>query len=148
LVQGNAGNDVVVGGGGNDSLFGAGGVDTLIGVDTDAIQPGMGEIDQFRGNADADLFVLGDALTSYYNDGNNTNSGVSDYGLMKDFVVGEDVIQLSGSASNYFLAASPAKLPKGTAIFLETGTTDELIGIVRNVSLAQLDLTSSSFSYV
>jgi beta propeller repeat protein len=148
LVQGNAGNDVVVGGGGNDSLFGASGLDTLIGVDTDAIQPGMGEIDQFRGNADADLFVLGDALTSYYNDGNNTNAGVSDYGWIKDFVVGEDVIQLSGSASNYFLAASPAKLPKGTAIFLETGTTDELIGIVRNVPLAQLDLASSSFSYV
>jgi beta propeller repeat protein len=148
LLRGNNGDDIVVGGEGNDRLFGGNGLDTLVGVDAENYQPGIGEIDQLNGVTGVDHFVLGDELSVYYEDGNTMTSGVSDYGWIKDFVVGEDVIQLSGSASNYFLAASPAKLPKGTAIFLETGTTDELIGIVRNVPLAQLELTSSSFSYV
>jgi subtilisin family serine protease len=145
---GNAGNDVMYGGKGNDTLRGGAGADVLTGVNVIDALPGLGEIDRLTGNADTDTFALGDASKVYYDDGNNTTSGVNDYGLILDFTVGTDIIQLRGNASNYLLAASPTGLPSGTAIFLETGTTDELIGIVRNVPLAQLNLTTSSFSYI
>ncbi|MGB5899895.1 MAG: SdrD B-like domain-containing protein [Geitlerinemataceae cyanobacterium] len=145
---GNAGNDLLYGGKGNDNLRGGSGTDVLTGINTLDALPGLGEIDRLRGNADIDTFALADSDRTYYNDGDDTHSGFGDYGWIQDFTVGEDVIQLSGSASNYSLAESPSGLPTGTAIFLETGSTDELIGIVRNVPLAQLDLTDSSFSYV
>jgi subtilisin family serine protease len=147
-VRGNKGDDLVVGGEGNDRVYGGDGMDTLIGVDPNNSQPGLGEIDELYGVQGGDRFVLGDASKVYYNDGDDTTSGLNDYASIEDFVLGQNVIQLSGNASNYFLAASPTGLSSGTAIFLETGNTDELIGVVRNVPLAQLELTSSSFSYV
>jgi subtilisin family serine protease len=147
-LLGNAGNDLMYGGKGNDTLRGGAGADVLTGVNVLDALPGLGEIDRLTGNADTDTFALGDASKVYYDDGNNTNSGVNDYGLIVDFSVGTDIIQLRGNASNYVLATSAVGLPPGTAIFRETGTTDELIGIVRNIPLNQLNLTTSSFSYI
>ncbi|HIK51512.1 MAG TPA: choice-of-anchor J domain-containing protein, partial [Oscillatoriales cyanobacterium M59_W2019_021] len=147
-LLGNLENDVLYGGKGNDNLQGGPGADVLTGINILDALPGLGEIDQLQGNADIDTFVLADSDGTYYNDGDDLSFGFEDYGFILDFTVGEDVIRLSGGASAYFLAESPTGLPSGTAIFLATETQDELIGIVRNVPLAQLDLTGSSFSYV
>jgi RTX calcium-binding nonapeptide repeat (4 copies) len=147
-MRGNKGDDLVVGGLGSDRVFGGDGMDTLVGAQPDTTQPGLAEIDELTGYQGADTFILGDALTVYYDDGDEGSSGWNDYGLVQSFNGGEDIIQLSGRASDYFLAASPSGLPAGTAIFRETGNTDDLIGIVGNVRLSQLNLTSSSFRYV
>ncbi|NEO56782.1 MAG: hemolysin [Okeania sp. SIO3B5] len=137
-LNGGRGNDILNGGTGNDELNGGIGNDTLIGVDITSAQPGYNEIDTLHGNADADLFILGDDSQVYY-----TGNGVKDYAQIDSFNGAEgDQIQLSGSASDYTLEENVSKLPKGTAIY----HNDDLVGVVRNV--INMDLNSSDFSFV
>ncbi|WP_264322338.1 SdrD B-like domain-containing protein [Zarconia navalis] len=143
-LQGGGGDDTLVGGTGNDIAIGGAGMDVLIGVDPESSQPGLGEVDRFRGNDDGDTFVLGDALAVYYDDGNDATSGGGDRGVIVDFAVGEDTIQLHGTASDYELQSAS----NGTNIFLKTDNVSELIGLVRNVDVSELDLESSSFAFV
>jgi serralysin len=147
-VYGEDGDDVLVGGSGKDTVIGGSGKDTLIGTFASGdTSTGRGEIDKLTGNAGADLFILGDRTSAFYNGGNTSSSGIEDYALIDDFSLADgDVIQLNGSASNYSLANTPSGLPSGTAIFLKTSGVDELIGIVQNVNT--LSLASSAFSFV
>nr|MCM0593777.1 family 16 glycosylhydrolase [Gloeotrichia echinulata DEX184] len=149
-IFGGAGNDILKGGSGNNTLNGGDGNDILIGVNSTAVQPGLGEIDILTGGAGQDKFVLGDATKFYYNDGNNLVAGLGDYALITDFNAVQDVIQLSGKASDYLLGA--VSFASGTGIYRDTNTdgalssTDELIAVVQGNT--GFNLTQSSFLYV
>ena len=145
LLSGGDREDTITGGQGNDTLLGGDNDDVLIGVDPTASQPGMDEVDTLTGDEpgdeDDDIFVLGDESQVYYDNGNE-----ADYALITDFD-DQDMIRLSGSAGDYELGTSPTDLPGGTAIFLTTGGTDELIGIVQDTSNLDL-LDDKVFSFV
>ena len=99
ILNGNNGNDVLIGGTGNDKLYGGNGNDILIGVDPTSTIAGRGEYDILQGDAGADRYILGDSRQVYYNDGNNTNTGRSDYADIVGFSATQgDVIQLKGKA--------------------------------------------------
>lgn len=130
------GDDVVIGGSGNDGIFGGRGNDTIAGVDIASDTPGFDEIDTLQGGEGSDLFELGDADDFYYDDGQilspgNIPIGLGDYGLIEDFAIADDLIQLNGSAEQYFLEStqndSPFNennLPVGTAIYRFTPGDD------------------------
>nr|WP_306466890.1 Calx-beta domain-containing protein [Thermoleptolyngbya sichuanensis] len=145
LTGTNAG-EMLVGLRGNDRLNGRGGNDILIGVNPNTRTPGRNEIDQLTGGPGRDLFVLGDQQRVFYDDGKRNNAGLKDYALIKDFNPQQDAIQLHGKASDYRLGSAPQGLPRGNAIFLETGRTDELIAIVQGNG--KLNLNSSMFQFV
>ncbi|MFE4105612.1 calcium-binding protein [Almyronema epifaneia] len=139
---GEAGDDVLEGGLGRDILKGGSGQDQLIGTDPSAPQVGLAEQDDLIGGSDADTFWLGDATQSFYGSG-----GDSDYALIHDFRANQgDVIQLHGRAEQYSLGSAPAGQPKGTAIYLNTASGEDLIAVVKGN--ANLDLASSSFDFV
>jgi Ca2+-binding RTX toxin-like protein len=146
-VYGDDGDDSVNGGSGNDSVFGGEGSDTLTGITTLSPQPGLGEVDVLTGNEGDDVFVLGQVLPTgaqsvFYDDGDYTTPGTSDYALITDFgIEGDgDKIQLVGQAGDYSLGASPDNLSSGTAIFVNDGASPELIAIVVGVSPDTLNL--------
>lgn len=148
-MSGDDGNDSIVGGAGNDSLSGGNGSDTLSGVDASNTAPGKGELDTVIGGLGSDRFVLGDASKgAYYNDGNASNSGTSDFALITGFNSTDDFIQLAGVASNYILSASVGN----TDIYRDNDGTpgfsinDELIARVAGVT--GLNLGASYFVYV
>ncbi|CAD5924751.1 polysaccharide deacetylase family protein [Planktothrix agardhii] len=142
-LNGNAGNDLLNGDAGNDTLNGGNGDDTLIGVDSTSATPGKGEIDVLTGGQNKDRFVLGDSKQAYYKD-----TGSGDYALISDFKLGDDIIQLYGSASNYQLQTKYSLGNNtGTAIWLTTSGSKELIAIVK--ADKTLNLTDSkAFSFV
>lgn len=151
LLYGGKGDDVVIGGTGNDTVYGDRGSDSVIGVETDAIAPGLGEIDiLYGGNGEVtkgvDVFVLGDSLTAYYNSGNNSDVGLEDYALIEDYNLSEDIIQLHGDSNRYRLDIAPVGLPSGTAIYYQNDSQEEIIGIIDGVS--NITLNESDFSFV
>ena len=95
-VNSEGGNDKLYGGTGNDTLEGGAGNDVLEG--TDAIAAGYFEKDLLGGGLGADTFVLGNANQVYYLGG-----GERDYATISDFNAFEDIVQLSGAASDYTL---------------------------------------------
>lgn len=147
-LVGDDGNDTLVGGAGNDSLIGGDGRDVLVGVDaSERTLVGRGEVDVLTGGAGTEQFVLGDRRTTYYNDGSPGTRGLQDYALIRDFSRTDgDQIQLHGSASNYRLQAAGGGFPDGTLIFLITGRTQELIGVVEQVTL--LNPRTDAFVYL
>lgn len=144
-LQGDRGDDDILGGSGDDIVEGGRGDDVLNGVNPAANSAGLGEIDILIGGFGADVFELGDFVQPYYDDGSST-AGTGDYALITDFAVGEDVIQLHGSASSYQLNSTAANLPAGVGIFLQATGQAELIAIVQGSG--NLDLNSASFSFV
>jgi peptidoglycan/xylan/chitin deacetylase (PgdA/CDA1 family) len=142
-----ASSNTVRGSAGNDLLVGGSGIDTLIGIDTSSTTAGTGEIDTLTHSGRGDLFILGDTSQVYYNDGNNADSGLTDYAKIVDFsIAAGDVIQLKGKATDYSISTPPTGLGSGTAIYNNLFGQSELIGIVQNES--GLSLTASYFSYV
>ncbi|MGD1703015.1 calcium-binding protein [Dapis sp. BLCC M229] len=153
IINGNSGTDRLNGGGGNDTLTGGSGSDYLIGGAGDDVLIGSssgigvtfgsstitignstaGEIDRLKGGPGADLFVLGQSFV-FYNQG-------QDHAVLQDFG-SLDTIQLKGEASDYSLRVSDSN----TRIFLEDGSQQELIAIVKGNN--DLDLNSNSFQYV
>jgi Ca2+-binding RTX toxin-like protein len=169
-LEGGAGKDLLVGEQGYDSLNGGDGNDILIGTDigfSGQLQQGFGfgEKDVLIGGKNNDTFVLGlekanarvngvDSVIFYvllYNDGNSNASGTQDYALIKDFgfindgvIRGVDKIQLAGSASDYFLGASPDSSISGTGIFYTPSQSEsELLGIVEGISVSNLSLSNN-----
>ncbi len=143
-IYGNEGNDAIMGGNGLDTLYGDIGNDILLGFNPNSSTLGRGTIDNFNGGAGSDRFVLGDSNWIGYDDGSNTSAGVADYANIADFNSGEgDVIQLSGSSSNYLLTTVGAD----TQILIDKPGVepDELIGVIR--SQTNLSLTGASFDY-
>lgn len=127
-VSGNGGNDGLSGGLGSDVVAGGAGNDWILGgslsaiasvlLGADAAGLGRGEIDTLLGGGSRDLFVLGLAGITYYDDGDAFSQGTGDYALIQDFEAdGTDTIQLAGSASRYILAATGNGLPTGVGIY-------------------------------
>ena len=130
-LDGGRGRDSILGGTGNDLIIGGNGNDTISGVDSVSFRPGFDEIDTLEGGAGRDLFVLGDDQNFFYDDGRTISIGdvpigLGDYGLIKDFEIGTDSIQLNGSADQYILEQAQDEpfnsndLPTGTAIYRKT----------------------------
>lgn len=146
-LNGGTGHDTLIGGSKSDILIGGDGNDRLTGTNN-----GKGSIDTFTGGNGSDLFVLSNSTTVFYNDTNNSNSGLADYALITDFNSTVDKIQLEGSANKYLLGSSPVSGISGKAIYLDTNnnkafnSTDELVAIVEGAT--NLNLTASYFVYI
>ncbi|MGB3404719.1 MAG: hypothetical protein WBA77_18695 [Microcoleaceae cyanobacterium] len=137
-LLGGGGADTMVGGTGNDTMFGGGGSDILIGVNPYEANPGAGERDILKGNAGADTFVLGDENNIFYHDNGTTRAeGNAGRAIIKDFTIGEDIIQLSSNGT-YELS----EVNGSTRIYETSGVSDDYIAIVSGVT--SLDLTDSS----
>jgi lysophospholipase L1-like esterase len=114
---------------------------------------GKGKIHHMSGATGQDTFVLGNGGQRYYDDGNGASAGLSDYGIIKNFELGTDRIQLLGTANAYILGTSPINTVSGTAIYHDSNSNsgldnaDELLGIVQGG--AGLNLANASqFTYV
>jgi Ca2+-binding RTX toxin-like protein len=70
--------------------------DTIIGNELNNVINGFGGRDTLSGGAAQDTFVLGENGNVLYR-----NSGIEDLAIIKDFVSGEDKIQLAGNRSDY-----------------------------------------------
>ena len=102
-----------------------------------SLNPGIGEIDRLEGGAGADTYVLGNFITSFYDDRNINSPGGTDYARIVGFNVTEgDRIQLSGPITNYFFGGSPIAGITGTGILLAKpgNEPDELIAIIEGVT--------------
>jgi len=128
-IEGGLGNDIVDAGLGNDTLSGC-----FYGANG-----GRSEIDAITGGVGNDIFQLGWASGQFYDDGNTGNAGRGDYVLINDFTVGQDKLQLDGSAANYYLGASGVTGVSGIGLYAEQGTTDELIAIIRSANTTALN---------
>jgi Ca2+-binding RTX toxin-like protein len=135
------------GGAGTDSLNGGAGNDTLAGCFYGA-NGGQGEVDTLTGGAGADLFQLGWSGGCFYDDGSSSNTGRSDYALIKDFTVGTDRLQLDGVASNYYIGASGVTGVSGQGLWLEQGTTDELVAIFQGSANVTANNTINTAQFV
>ena len=132
-LVGSAENNILYGAAGKDSLNAGAGDDTLAGALVE-ISGGKGEIDTLTGGGGNDLFILGFASGSLYNDGSAKAAGTSDYALITDFITGTDQIQLDGIAGNYLTAGYAG----GMGLYLkENGSVDELIAIFTNSTLTK-----------
>jgi Ca2+-binding RTX toxin-like protein len=130
------------GGAGIDSLNGGAGNDTMAGCFFGA-NGGRGEIDTLVGGVGNDIFQLGWASGRFYDDGMASNAGRTDYVLITDFTVGQDKLQLDGTASNYYLAASGVAGVTGIGLYAEQGATDELIAIIRSANSTALNASNT-----
>ncbi len=106
---------------GSDIVQGTDGADLLVAVDISDPAPGLGETDVFLGYAGADLFVFGESGTVFYDDGDSSTGGTTDFGYIWDFEAGTDQIQLAGSAADYSLTNDAPGLPTGTALWRDIG---------------------------
>ena len=130
----------------NDDLTGSrgggAGADRITGVSptgSTALRLGRGQIDTVTGDAGADLFLLADARGGFYNDGQASNSGSSDYLRINDFNPNEDSLQLLGGRQYLFrnvtiggTAFSEIYLGNGDASF---NGRDELVARLQGAPL-------------
>ncbi|KEF41857.1 MAG: hypothetical protein ER33_08890 [Cyanobium sp. CACIAM 14] len=142
----------------SDSIIGTAAADILRGVPTDspASHRGKGTVDLLTGNGGPDLFVLGDALGPFYDDGNPLSQGRGDFAVITDFSVG-DRIQLHGSAQQYLLGNGTYQSKIGVFIYARNPERpisnrvsfyDEAIGFLEGANLSQLNLSSTDqFQY-
>lgn len=133
-------NDILIGGSDRDDLYGGDGDDLLIGTDPNATTPGLGDIDILQGQLGLDTYVLGANGRVFYNDGNNSSNGKTDYARIVGFKNTEDVIELLNNNNTYYQAVSPTATISGTGIYLDNdGVTgfsvnDELLAILQSVT--------------
>ena len=156
-------NDLLIGGAGDDALYGEAGDDILIGVSLDGpnvselASPGMHTVDTLVGGTGQDTFVLGNGSTAFYDDGDASTAGSSDYAVIKDFNRFEDTILLSGSASDYVVATLPTSLDpisgQAAGLYLDSdgsgrwNETDELIAVIEQIAPESLVLESAYFQF-
>jgi Ca2+-binding RTX toxin-like protein len=101
-LNGGNGNDTIIGGLGSDILNGGNDNDVLIGVDLINPNQDILSIDDLRGGAGSDIFVLGDQYSSYYISSNENGSSISGYARINDFGNNDKVV-LSGNANKYLI---------------------------------------------
>ena len=143
-IRGGFGNDVLTGGLGDDHVIGGQGDDTLTGVDASTENPGQLARDTFTGGLGQDRFILGDANTIFYDDSQvqfiqppPANEPPPSYGLITDFQLGLDVIQLNGSVSYALRAVELSGDAFGLGIYFdadrqEVTGAEQLIGIIQS----------------
>jgi hypothetical protein len=126
----------------SDTITGGGGPDRLAGVlasGTTASAMGAGQIDTLTGNADADVFLLGDSRGVFYDDKVAGNLGSGDYARITDFVSGSDKLQVkAGTSYLYTVGTSGLSLywdRNGNGSLNSSGKNqDELIAVLQGVS--------------
>lgn len=138
---GDQGNDILLGDAGNDTLNGGAGNDELYGAQLDSMNPGTGEVDVLTGGEGADIFVLGvrNNPAHFY-----VGNGISDRAQITDFNANEDVAQLQGSISDYFMGVQ-ANASGGYDTVLSykvDGQTYDQVAVFEGMT--QLDLTSDA----
>ncbi len=148
IIDGGEGNDLIFGHDGNDIISGGDGLDILIGVNP-TLGFGSSEQDMLEGGENQDIFVLGDENYLYYDDNDPLSFGEHDYGLIRDFTLGEDIIELHGEIENYSLDfyTTDDGIIKADIVY-DSGVEakGELIGIIENAD-PELELSDSSFVY-
>ncbi|MEI6111815.1 MAG: ExeM/NucH family extracellular endonuclease [Cyanobium sp. ELA712] len=131
----------------NDIITGTAAGERLNGVPSGSSLRGRGSRDELTGLAGDDLFVLGDASGTYYDDGLSANRGTNDMAIIRDFASG-DRIQLWGANSMYSLVSALNAGASGVRIDLNPinsmvpGALPEAIGFVRGATLASLNLAN------
>jgi predicted extracellular nuclease len=138
----------------NDIITGTAAGEILNGVPAGSSLRGRGSRDELTGLAGDDIFVLGDASGTYYDDGLSANRGTTDMAIIRDFASG-DRIQLWGANSMYSLVSALNAGASGVRIDLKPinsmvpGALPEAIGFVRGATLASLNLFNPlQFHYV
>jgi Ca2+-binding RTX toxin-like protein len=133
LITGNLASNSLNGGAGSDTLTAAGS------------NNGFSQKDTLTGGAGVDYFILGNESGAFYDDGNASNAGAGDYAYITDFTAGQDVLVLSGSASDYTVKASGISGLTGTVgIFKGTGVaTDELIAVLKSANSTTLNTSNT-----
>ena len=129
--------------------------EVINGVPVGSVLNGRGSYDTLTGNGGNDLFILGTASAVFYDDGISTSSGATDLAAITDFTAG-DRIQLHGTATEYRLASGRVSGSAGVMLYRlnpsvgsTPGATDELIGFIKGLTPANLNLADSSqFLYV
>jgi len=122
----------------NDVLTGSVGNDIISGITKAGTNTGKGQIDTLTGLAGADIFVLADGRGVFYNDNNATSQGSNDYGIIKDFSIGDgDKLQLKAGLQYLYSYDSSAN---ATYFYLGNGDSrfnaaDELIARLDKVNL-------------
>ncbi|EAM49135.1 Na-Ca exchanger/integrin-beta4 [Crocosphaera watsonii WH 8501] len=108
---------------------------------TGSVDSLTGLADSQAGTVNADIFVLGDASESFYD-----NYGQQDYAEISDFDLAQDIIQLHGLADDCYLGSSPTGIDDQGIFLKVAGMEDELVGVVKNTNT--LDINSSNFAFV
>lgn len=137
-LGGLGGNDIIKGLSGNDVLSGGDGNDTLRGDDGNDVLDGGAGSDTLTGGAGKERFVLG-RLGFYQTTGGRTQA---DADVIKDFVLGEDVIALDGELNfgDLFIFDDA-----GNAVISDL-LTGQFLAVVEGVNAEEL--RSSSFTTI
>lgn len=143
-VNGGGGDDKLIGGFGNDKVRGGRGNDILTGASSASANPGQLERDTFMGGAGGDRFILGDAKRVYYDDSqvrfvqaSPADQPPPSYGLITDFQLGQDVIQLNGSEKYELREVKLSEAAFGLGIYFDADRQgdngpEQLIGIIQS----------------
>ena len=123
----------------SDAIVGTAGADRISGLPQSGSGAGKDSSDLLMGLGGADVFVLGNQNTYFYNDGNNSTAGTKDFAAIGDFSVAEgDKIEVK--AGTYFFSALTVGKLSGTGLYLDTNNSgawdakDELIGFLIGVN--------------
>lgn len=145
---GNASANIITGNSRNNYLRGEAGNDTLNGGG------GPNEIDRLNGGLGADIFVLGDGGTRFYDDGNPLTPGHGGYAIIEDFTPSQnDRLRLAGGFAEYLLGPSPHAGVPGTGVFHDSNgnaaldPTDELIAILASPEMLTIANTLANATY-
>ena len=126
-ITGNSARNIIDGGAGNDVVCGTQRV----------LNGGRGQVDTLTGGTGADVFVIGGGVGRFYDDG-AIGAGRNDYALVTDFTVGQDRLQLKGTASQYFMGSTGINGVSGSGVYFDSNnsrtldTNDELLAILRS----------------
>jgi 2',3'-cyclic-nucleotide 2'-phosphodiesterase (5'-nucleotidase family) len=132
---------------GSDIITGNNTSERLNGVPTSSSPRGSGSLDRLTGGGGDDVFVLGDALGHFYDDGTPA-LGTTDLALITDFGTG-DKIQLHGSSADYILVSGRHNRIPGVRIDALTLGSPEAIGFIQGATLASLNLANATqFTFV
>ncbi len=131
----------------SDIITGSNASELLSGVPENSFLRGSGSLDRLTGAGGNDLFLLGDAIGHFYDDG-TPGLGSTDLALLTDFGVG-DMIQLHGSSSDYRLVSGRHNRIAGVRIDALFQGSPETIGFVQGATLASLNLAETTqFTFV
>ena len=132
---------------GSDIITGTNAAEVLNGVPTGSTLRGSGSLDRLTGGGGNDLFLLGDALGRFYDDG-TPGLGSTDLALLTDFSAG-DKIQLHGSSADYRLVSGRHNRIAGVRIDAVSPGSPETIGFVQGATLASLNLADATqFTFI
>jgi Beta-propeller repeat len=126
------------------------GNDTILGYQPIVVTPGQTQIDLINGDLTVedpgfrswnDTFILGEWQKPYYANGNPQILGLNDFALLTDFNPLQDIIQLHGTANDYFLV----DIGLGSAIVQPQQTGFDVISFLLGNS--NLNLAANYFNY-